>query len=268
MVARRRSAYPIASYGAYVAAVGGAVVLWEAAVTAGWISSAALAAPSEVPGGAARLVEDGSFLRHDLRSTVSRTLLGVAIGYPAGVLVAAAIVGAGAARPLATRTLDFVRSIPITALLPIFITLFGLGDPSKVAIGALSAGAVTAVAALEGLRASFARHEALLRLYAPSLLDRWLRVGLPYAAPSLLAGLRLAVSSALVLVVVAEMFIGTRHGVGKVINDLTYTDDRPQQVAAVVVIGAIGFVLNLAMDRVSRRVLRRVVPVEAPAGHR
>ena len=268
MQVRRRPAAVVTSGGTYVVVVGALVTLWQLAIAVGWVSPAALAAPSEVPGGLARLVEGGTFLRHDLSATVHRTLVGVAIGYPAGVAVAAGIVAAGAAAPAATRTLDFVRSIPITAMLPIFITLFGLGDLSKVAIGALSAGTVTAVAALEGLRASFARFGPLLHLYEPSRVDRWLRIGLPHAAPALFAGLRLAVSSALVLVVVAEMFIGTRHGVGKVINDLTYTDDRPQQVAAILVIGMVGFGLNVAVDRLARLVMRRVVRVEAATAHR
>lgn len=258
----------VTTWGAYLAVVGVLVALWQLAISVGWISPAALAGPSEVPGGLARLVEGGTFFRNDLPATVHRTLAGVAVGYPAGVAVAAGIVAAGAAAPAATRTLDFVRSIPITALLPIFVTLFGLGDSSKVAIGALSAGTVTAVGALEGLRASFARFDPLLHLYGPSWVDRWLRVGLVHAAPALFAGLRLAVSSALVLVIVAEMFIGTRYGVGKVINDLSYTDDRPQQVAAILVIGMIGFGLNVTVDRLSRQLLRRVLRVEMPTDHR
>jgi ABC-type nitrate/sulfonate/bicarbonate transport system permease component len=233
------------------------LAIWQIAIQTGWVSRAALASPSELPGGFERLFSDGHFLTDDLFATLKITLISVAIGYPLGVAAAASIAGAGAARLMATHTLDFVRSVPITALLPVFIILFGLGDPSKVAIGALSAGTVTAVAALEGILASFAKFAPALHLYRPSFIDRWYRIGLPYAAPSLLAALRLAVSAALVLVVVAEMFIGSQHGVGKVINDLSYTDDRPRQLAAVLVVGVAGFLLNMFIYLSSTWALRR-----------
>lgn len=80
---------------------------------------------------------------------------------------------------------------------------------------------------------------------------------LPYITPTLIAALKLAASSALVLVVVAEMFIGTNMGVGKVINDMTYSDQRAAQYAAIVSTGALGYGFNVALERLRQYVLSK-----------
>ncbi len=97
------------------------------------------------------------------------------------------------------------------------------------------------------------REPSLLDLYAASIKDgrgqtlhRQLFVVETDSRAQLSAALRLAVSTSLVLVVVAEMFVGTTEGLGKVINDKTYGDDRPGQFAAVVCAGGLGYLLNVA----------------------
>ena len=190
-----------------------------------FVSPAAYAAPSET---LVRLVtlftEDG--FAGDVWITARRALLSVLFGFPLGVAVAIGLYMLGRARSSGEMALDFVRSTPITALIPLLIALTGIGEGSKVAIGSFSAMLVTAITVWVGIKHGLQRFGLLLHLYRPTFGKRVFLLILPYTLPSMLAALKLAVSAALVLVVVAEMFLGSRGGIGKVINDRTYGDDR------------------------------------------
>lgn len=227
---------------------------WEAVVRLRWASPASYAAPSEIIVATLQLFWDRRFL-YDVANTATRALAGTLVGFPGGVIIALSIHALGRSQTAAERTLDFIRSIPITALIPVFIGIYGIGDRNTIAIGAFSALLVTSVTVWIGLKHGNHRFSTLLYLYRPSYWKTVTLILLPYVMPSLVAALRLAISSSLVLVIVAEMFVGTRTGVGKIINDMSYADDRASQYAAVLCAGVMGYVLNVACDWLRHRVL-------------
>ncbi len=230
------------------------------------LSPAAYAAPSETIGRLVTLFSKDGFAV-DVWITARRALLSVLIGFPLGVGIALGLYTMGRAGSSGEMALDFIRSTPITALIPILIALTGIGEMSKVAIGSLSATLVTAITVWVGIKHGLRRFNLLLHLYRPNYGKRISLVILPYTLPSMLAALKLAVSSALVLVVVAEMFMGSKGGIGKVINDRTYGDDRAAQFAAVFAAGLLGYILNLIFDRGQRLALRAFgEPTGEPGG--
>src|SRR5688572_13475164 len=94
--------------------------LFEFAVRLRFVSPASYAAPSEIlvrlPG---LLFQDGHV--HDLWVTTKRTLVALAIGYPLGVGGAILVYSLGRAQSSGELLLDFLRSVPLTALVPVFI---------------------------------------------------------------------------------------------------------------------------------------------------
>jgi NitT/TauT family transport system permease protein len=219
------------------------------------LSQAAYAAPSETIQRLLTLFSRDGFAT-DVWLTARRALVSVLIGFPLGVGAAVGLYTLGRASSSGAMALDFIRSTPITALIPLLIVLTGIGEMSKVAIGTFSATLVTAITVWVGIQHGLQRFSLLLHLYRPNYGKRVLLVILPYTIPNMLAALKLAVSSALVLVVVAEMFLGSQGGIGKVINDRTYGDDRAAQFAAVFAAGLLGYILNVIFDGVQRVTLR------------
>lgn len=221
------------------------LLIMQWAIDARYLSPATFATPTEVacrlPG---LLFNDGHI--NDLLITAKRTLCALIVGYPLGILWAVGIFALGRAQSSGELLLDVIRSTPLTALVPVFISIFGLGSATQVAIGVTAAMTSTAIAALVGIRGARKRFNVLLHLYRPSWGPKLFLVLLPGARSELIAALRLATSSALVLVVVSEMFIGAHSGIGKLINDKTYGDDRAGQFAAVICAAALGYVLNFA----------------------
>lgn len=230
-------------------------VFFELAVRSRYLSPASYAAPTEILARLPGLLFEDKHL-YDLWVTTRRTLVALFIGYPLGVGCAVLIYSLGRAQSSGELLLDLVRSVPLTALVPLFIAVFGIGEWNKIAIGTAAAALATAITALIGIREANSRFNVLLHLYQPTYVPRLFLVLLPAARSELFAAFRLAISSALVLVIVSEMFIGTQDGLGKVINDKTYGDDRAGQFAAVICAGLLGYILNSVlgcMPKIARR---------------
>jgi ABC-type nitrate/sulfonate/bicarbonate transport system permease component len=228
---------------AFVTASVALLIVSEYLVRTRIVSPASFAAPTEIAMAFPRLFGERGF-GDDIIQTSLRSLIGTVIGYPLGVFAALGMHRLGRSRCMAECLLDLIRSIPITALIPLFIAIYGVGDENKIAVGAFSSLLVTTITVWIALKHGTEGKAVLLALYRPSYWKTIRYVLLPAILPSLVAAGRLAVSSSLVLVIVAEMFIGTSSGIGKVINDMTYTDDRASQYAAVVSAGLVGFAFN------------------------
>lgn len=220
------------------------------------VSPAIYAAPSEIVVSVPKLFLDKGFLI-DLAATTGRTLAGLGIGFPLGVALALALYSFEATQATGELFLDFVRSIPLSTLIPLFLAIYGIGDGSKIAIAGFSALAVAAITVWVGIKEEQSKFWTLIKLYRPNRAKRVFLIILPYVLPSMVAALKLSASSALVLVIVSEMFIGTRYGIGKVINDMVYTDNRAYQYAAILCAGFLGFGLNKLIEWIRLAVLRK-----------
>lgn len=222
---------------------GVAVMVWEGALALKLVSPAALAHPGEVVKALPKVLSMSGNLP-DVWSTINRSVLAFALSVPIGLIAGFLIFFGGEARPPAEFLLDFLRSIPATALVPVFLIIYGIGDTTKIAVGAFSSALVICLSVMAGLRGRSSTRLGVARTLGLTGMRRMVLLDLPEAAPQLFLGMRTGISLALILVVVSEMLIGSNRGLGKVIADMRYTDDTPRLYAAIVVAGAIGFLYN------------------------
>lgn len=234
----------------------GLLALAEALVRGRVLSPAAYAAPTEIAVAGARRLASKDFLQ-DILATTWRVLIGVGIGFPVGVLLAFGLYSFRSARSSGELLLDFVRSIPITAIIPLFMAINGVGEGTKIGVSAFSALLIATVTVWVSIKQSSDRFRVLAHLYKLSRL-KWLTlVIVPQSLPAIITAMRLAISASLVLVVVVEMFIGARDGIGKFISDMTYGDDRASQYAAIVCTGLLGYGLNVLCESLRKFVVRK-----------
>jgi len=150
---------------------------------------------------------------------------------------------------------DFFRSIPPTALFPLFILIFGIGDQAKIGISAWSALLVIILNSMYGVHM---RKE--IRLKAASVMGiqgfkLFFRIILPEALPQIFTGLRVALSLSLMVVVVTEMFIGTNSGLGHRIIDAQISYQVADMYMSILITGTLGFVLNKVLSLVEKRIV-------------
>lgn len=175
-----------------------------------------------------------------MAAAVAGTLIGLALGSVWWLF--------HAVRPI----VEFVRPMPKVALVPLAILLFGIGMSVKVFLAGFGAIWPVLYQAMYGIRATDPVAMQTARSYKLTRWQRFTRVVLPGALPYLVTGLRLAASIALVLVVVAELVIGS-PGIGAQIGLARSVEAWTLMYAWILASGLLGLVINTALGVLERR---------------
>jgi NitT/TauT family transport system permease protein len=199
----------------------------------------------------------GAFLR-DWLATVARSIAGFAlasvVGIPLGLLVGRIPALSRATQP----TIDFFRSIPATALFPLFLFFFGLGDTAKIAIVIYACSLIVLVNTAYGALQVKVTRILSAQVMGARQRDVFWKIIIPESAPGIFAGLRVALSLSFVLIVVTEMFIGTTVGLGYQIMNAQMVYRVPDMYAGIVLSGFTGYAANVSLLRIERRLLHWV----------
>jgi ABC-type nitrate/sulfonate/bicarbonate transport system permease component len=150
---------------------------------------------------------------------------------------------------------DFLRSIPVTGLVSVFIVLLGFGNLMKVSMIAFAAFFPILLNTVDGVRGVSPSQLEMARAYRLRWHDRIFRIVLPAASPQIFAGLRVALSVALLVMAFSEMSAGT-NGLGFFIRFTEETYRITEMWAGIVLLGLLGYLVNLGFLAVERRVLR------------
>ncbi|MFH8792552.1 ABC transporter permease [Streptomyces sp. NPDC017941] len=190
----------------------------------------------------------------DFVPSVGHLLTGWALAGVAGIVVGVGIGLSRVAFHLADPVLRFGRAVPPPTLIPFLMVAFGLGTSMQLAVIVFGVVWPVLLNTAEGVRSVEPLQLDSARVFG---LDGWARlwyVVLPAAAPRIFAGLRVALGFALILTVVAEL-MGSGEGIGSRLN-AAEREFRPDQLwAGIVLLGAIGCVLNALFLLVERGVL-------------
>jgi ABC-type nitrate/sulfonate/bicarbonate transport system permease component len=151
-------------------------------------------------------------------------------------------------------TISFLRSIPPPALLPVFLVLFPIGTPMQLAtiiFGVIWPVLLNTIDGAHTLDETVVETTRSMRLSKYRFLTT---VVLPAALPKIFAGLRVSLSLALILMVISEL-VGSTNGIGyQMIGDQRdFAFD--EMWAAIVLLGILGYVLNVLLLAVQNRVI-------------
>ncbi|WP_239171086.1 ABC transporter permease [Actinoplanes campanulatus] len=194
-------------------------------------------------------------LRADVAPSVLRLL--------AGFLLAALIgVGAGVAigmnrrlRAVTEPVLEFFRAIPPPVLVPVIMLFAGIGDAMKVIVIVFGCIWPILLNTVEGVRAVDSVVLETARSYGVNGVARITKVILPSAGPQIAAGLRQALSIAIILMVISELFAAS-NGLGFTIVQFQRSFAIPEMWSGIILLGLLGFVLSLLFRLAERRALR------------
>ena len=149
--------------------------------------------------------------------------------------------------------IDFFRSPPASAMFPLFLVLFGVGDKTKISVAAFGAALVILFNVAYGVMNARKTRILAAKAMGASGLRVLTDVMLLESLPQTFVGLRNGVSLALVIVVVAEMFIGSTDGLGQRVFEAQQLFAMPDMYAAIFAAGALGYSLNLLFLMIERR---------------
>lgn len=189
-----------------------------------------------------------------LRPSLTHLFLGYAIavvaGVGGGVLIGMNRWAAAVLDPL----VQFFRALPPPALLPFAIIAFGIGSGMKVWIIAFASLFPILLNAIDGVRGTDATALAVVRAYRVRRLRTVVSVVVPGASPQIVAGLRVGLQTAILVMVVSELVAST-DGLGFFILQSQQQFEIADMWAGIVALGLIGIVLNAVFALAARRVL-------------
>jgi len=229
------------------------LLLWEAASRSGALPPYLLPAPSKVAGTAYKLAVSGTLL-HDLGISLLRASTGFVLGGSVGFALGIVVGSSRIAEAVIDRPVQMVRAIPFLALLPLVIVWFGVGEGEKVFLVALGVAFPIYINTTLGIRQVDPK---LLELGRVRGLSRWQtirRIILPGALPSILTGIRYALATAWLALVVAET-IGAESGIGFLAMDAREFLRTDVIVLTILIYATIG----VGADAVARALERRLL---------
>ena len=189
----------------------------------------------------------GEMLRRMVFGFLSATLVGITAGGAIGM--------SPALRTYVVPTLELIRPLPASAIIPVFVLVLGLNDTMIISVIAFASLWPVLLATVHGFRIIDPRLIEVSRLLGLSKLEFVWKIALPNAMPDIFAGVRLALTVSLILAVVTEMLSGM-IGLGHNIMMAARAFRSADLYAGIIVLGAVGYATNIVLEHMERHVLR------------
>ncbi len=226
------------------------LVLWQLVSVFGVVPAEVLPSPTDILAAFRELVVLGD-LQTALPVSLSRSFTGLAIGGTIGLAIG---LFAGLWRigeEIFDAPLQMLRTIPFIALVPLFITWFGIDEGAKIIVIVAATIFPMYLNTYAGVRGIDPKLIEAAKIFGLDDRRTALHVILPTALPSILVGLRYAAGVSLLALVVAEQ-INARSGIGYILNNANMNQRSDIIIAGIIVYAALGIGTDLVMRVVER----------------
>jgi sulfonate transport system permease protein len=230
------------------------LTLWWLAARHEWIPPQVLPPPEAVLATLRELIASGELWGH-LQASLTRVLGGFALGLGAGLAL-------GVAMGLSRTVEDYVHplfkafaQVPVLGWLPLLMLLVGIDEALKVILIAKAAAVPIALNTFQGIRNVPTRYIEVARVLAFTRRQMLARVVLPAALAPIASGIRYGFTHAWLALVVVEL-LASSEGLGYLIVYGRQLFQLDVVLAAVVIVGAVGFALDRLMAAAEQRLLR------------
>ena len=206
---------------------------------------------SSIVKSAAQLLANGQLQRHiaiSLNEFIWGFLLAAVVGIALGILIATSKV----AQDFIDPWISALYATPTVALAPLFILIFGIDTPSKIAVVFLLAVFPIVINTATGIRSTDQAYLDAARSFCASRLQIFRMVLIPSALPFIVAGLRLGIGRGLVGVVVGELF-GARGGLGYLILTSSQLFDTAGLWVGVFILAGTGILSVVVLQKLERK---------------
>lgn len=232
----------------------GFLLLWQVSTKLGWVNASVFPPLDQIVEALWTGIVSGAMV-DDIAISLQRSGIAfaaaVAIGIPLGLFMGQVRAIDQALDPL----LQFFRQTSALALYPVFILLLGLGEASKVFVIFWATLFPILLATTGGVKEVDKKLIEMARTYGAGSIAIFRRVVLPAAVPAIFVGLRLSATTALLLLIAAEM-IGANKGIGFQVMNAQYNFQIPLMFAAILLLALLGLAANASLVLLQRKLCR------------
>lgn len=228
------------------------LLAWQFLLPASGVPSYIVPMPTKIAG---VFQKQWLLLFNNFWPTALEAVAGFVFGNLAAVLLAMVFVYSRIIQATYFPVILFFNTIPILALSPIIILIFGLGMTPKIIIAAVICFFPTLVNMIRGLNSASHNEQELLRILSATPWEIFWRLRFPRSLPMLFSSLRIASATAVIGAIVGE-WIGADKGLGALIIQATFNYQSDRLYAAIVLSSSLSIALFLIVVSVERRVIR------------
>jgi NitT/TauT family transport system permease protein/sulfonate transport system permease protein len=229
-------------------------IFWQASVSSGLVDSPNWPALSTVLRAMLEGFRSGEWITV-FGSSLYRMTTGYFIGCVTGIAVGVLLATNRTVQAIFGPTLELLRPIPIPAIIPPLIFILGVDNTLKIFVIAFSVFFPVLISTHSGVLAVDPLHLQVARTFRLPTVRRVLRVQLPSAIPYVLTGMRTSLALSLIVTVIAEMIAGS-EGIGYYIVSMQFAMRAADMYAAVLMLSAIGYLLNTIFVALEARAIR------------
>ncbi len=226
------------------------LLVWEIAAQVGWLNRQFFPPPSSILGTFLVLWERG-VITSALWATTQRVVVGFAFGAIPAIALGLVL---GLSRPLRLALLpvaNILYSLPKIAILPLVLLIFGIGETSKIVVTAISVFFLVLLNTVAGVQGIDRLLFDVARDFGANRWQAYRTVALPGALPLVLAGCKLGLGFALIVVVGTEFVAaGAREGVGVLIWESWQVLNIEAMYVGLILTAIVGWALNLIIDEI------------------
>ena len=255
-----RSPFAFSRWWHLIAVIVGVSLIWETASKLGWVSAIFFPPPSKIASTLYQLIENGEIPKH-LSATLQRVFFALLFGGSAGLLLGIAMGWSWRFRVLVDPFIAATHNIPKIAVFPLIMLLFGIGEFSKVFLLSLGTFFPILINTMAGVRQLSPIHFEVARNYGAGRWKQLTRVILPGSLPSILSGLRIASSTALMLSLAIEL-LTAQEGLGVLIWFAWQTMRTEELYASVVITASLGIIFNFIIQFLFHKLIHWEVELE------
>lgn len=226
--------------------------LWQLGVKAFGVPAYIAPAPSDV---AVTFVEKFPLLMQNFWPTFFESVAGFLVGNLAAILIAVAFVHSRNVERAFFPIAVFVNTIPILAIAPILVLIFGPGMTAKVVIAALICFFPTLVNMVRGLQSVSPQTLELARILSASKSEVFWKMRLPSSLPFLFSALKISATTSVIGAIVGE-WVGADLGLGALIIDATFNFNSPLLYATVLMSSGLSVLMFTLVTLAERRIVR------------
>lgn len=177
-------------------------------------------------------------------------LIVVAVGVPTGMLLGASTIS----YRLSYLTLEFIRTLPGIAALPLLLFVFGIGLELTVALVVLAALWPVLIQSMYGMRDIDPISVAATQVFGVGRFRRFFLVDVPSCTPHIATGLRISGTFALIFAIATSLVVGG-EGLGAAMAEAASIGDRPLVYARVLAAGLLGLLITGALTAIERKTM-------------